>query len=892
LGPSAAELVQKYAETFGEKSGEKISEAFGDSLTTKLKEPEFRLERLCRETLRICLLDIHTGIGLEGLDDWFANWEICLAGASRLKLPPVEPEQLDAEKIDDLFLVTMERLDAQGLAMRRGSLSLTLQTRTLPNVLVSRLKERLPQLFQANFYKLIVAPEGEQAWKESQLLFQDFAKAVLFRLDQKLHLIPRIADDTSTIREMLAAYCQNPIECKQRDVFFVPHDRNLAFTGREEVLAALRQALTAESAAAISQSAAISGLGGVGKTQVALEYVWRYRRHYNTILWITAETEQTLSTGFSTAADLLQVPGRQNPEQELVRKAVLRWLESHNGWLVVFDNADRPELLAPCLPRQHQGHILLTSRRQVFDSAGLLLHPIVLQELIPAEARSFLIRRTGRDSLDESETLAADAIAHKLGYLPLALEQAAAYILQRGTRFQDYLLGLCNRDLELLEKQQPVMGNYALSVTTAWALNFSEIEQSSGSADLLRLSAFLAADAIPLDLLASGLYESGCPLSDAVAGFKANPLVLDDLLEPLLRYSLIQRRPNVHDYSLHRLTQGVVRCKLDPKRTREWAEHAITAVALVFPTPDVLNWTVCERLIAHAQACAAWVSEWNIETKGAALLMKQSGSYLADRARFAEAEPLYKGALSLQEKIVGREHPITAASVQSLALLYYHMGRYLDAELLYSRALAIRQKTLGPEHPDTAQTLNDLALLYTGQGRYDDAEPLYRRALEVREKSLGPEHADTGETLHNLAGLQRAKGDYAEAERLQSRAVTVLKNALTSEHLRTITALQSLGLLYYHQGRYDEAEPLYQLALDVRERLLGPEDPRVATTLHNLAALYCDQGRYAEAELLYRRALDIREKVLGPEHPDIARTLSNLAECQHLRQKGHNGIFD
>jgi NB-ARC domain len=164
-------------------------------------------------------------------------------------------------------------------------------------------------------------------------------------------------------------------------LFFVPYERNPVFTGREELIARLRTKLASSSAAALSQTEAISGLGGIGKTQTALEYAYRFRKDYTAVLWVTAETEQTLSAGFSAIAQLLQLPERDSPEQDEVRKAVLRWLESQEQWLVVFDNIDKPELLKAYLPRQYRGHVLLTSRARVFESAGLFLQPIALEKL-------------------------------------------------------------------------------------------------------------------------------------------------------------------------------------------------------------------------------------------------------------------------------------------------------------------------------------------------------------------------------------------------------------------------------------------------------------------------------------------------------------------------------
>jgi len=263
------------------------------------------------------------------------------------------------------------------------------------------------------------------------------------------------------------------------------------------MLERVRSRLTSNGTAALSQAQAISGLGGIGKTQTAVEYAYRYRQDYTAVLWLVAETEQSLSSGFAALARLLHLPERDAPDQDQLRQAVQSWLEANEGWLLVFDNADEPSLLRSYLPRQHRGHVLLTSRAQVFQAAGLLFTPIALEPLSSDEAREFLLRRTGRESTDAAEISAADNLARELDYLPLALEQSAAYMVARGARFQDYLRSFRKRQLELLEQQQPMIGNYSQSVGTTWSLNFSEVKRSPASADLLCLSAFLAPDDIP-----------------------------------------------------------------------------------------------------------------------------------------------------------------------------------------------------------------------------------------------------------------------------------------------------------------------------------------------------------------------------------------------------------
>src|ERR1022692_2905844 len=203
LGASAAGLVEKYAEQFGEKSGEKLLETVTDSLTEKLTEPMPRLEGVYREALRLSLSEIHVQIRWDGFDDWFANWENCLARSAPLNLPSITLNQLVPERLDDLFRLTMERLDAQGSAMRQKSLTLMLSIREIPEALLSDLNARLPESFQENFRTLVVKPENDRAWKQTLLLFQDFTATTLGRIDENVKPIPQIAENTAAIRKIV-----------------------------------------------------------------------------------------------------------------------------------------------------------------------------------------------------------------------------------------------------------------------------------------------------------------------------------------------------------------------------------------------------------------------------------------------------------------------------------------------------------------------------------------------------------------------------------------------------------------------------------------------------------------------------------------------------------------
>ena len=658
----------------------------------------------------------------------------------------------------------------------------------------------------------------------------------------------------------------------------VPYSRNPFFTGRERILEALCAALEKRG------RAALSGLGGVGKTQAATEYAYLHRKEYESVFWARAESRDTLLSDFVSIASVLNLPESTAKEQETAVGAVQRWLEANAGWLLVLDNADDVVIAREFIPHNPQGHVLLTTRAQ---ATGAIAERVEIEEMEPEEGALFLLRRATAIAKDQPLSAAsgadrtlAEQISKEVGGLPLALDQAGAFIEETPSSLAEYLEFYRSEGAKL-RAERGGLGHHP-SVTITFSLAFIKVaEASAAAADLVCLCAFLAPDAIPEEIFTEGAVELGEEL--ATAG--ANPLTFAQVLKEAGRFSLISRNPRNKTLDVHRLVQAVVKDGMEGAEQRRWAERTVRAVDTAFPDVEFSTWPKCERLLPHAQACAALGEEFGFESVQEALLFNQAGVYLAERARYAEAGPLYQRALAIREKALGPEDPSVATSLNNLALLYDNQGKYTEAEPLHQRALAIREKVLGPEHPNVAQSLNNLALLYDNKGKYTEAEPLYHRSLRIREKSLGPEHPDVAASLNNLAGLYHDQAKYAEAEPMYQRALGIWEKALGPEHPSVSTSLNNLAELYRAQGKYAEAEPLCQRALAIDEKALGPEHPGVATDLNNLALVYRAQGKYEQAERFYQRSLAIKEKAQGLEHPDVATSLNNLAALYNNQGK-------
>jgi tetratricopeptide (TPR) repeat protein len=666
-------------------------------------------------------------------------------------------------------------------------------------------------------------------------------------------------------------------------VWNVPYPHNPLFTGREELLTQLATTLHAGQPTALSQPQAISGLGGIGKTQLALEYAYRYRGDYQAVLWAQADTRENLTSSYLTIVALLNLPEKSEQESARAIAAVKNWFQRNTGWLLILDNADELALARDFLPPSMGGQVLLTTRAQ---ATGRFARRLEVDTLPTEQGTLFLLRRAGLLAPDatleqapEGDRDIACAICEELGGLPLALDQAGAYIEETGCRLSEYQQLYQRRRADLLaERRGQLVDDHPLPVATTWSLSFQKVEQKNpAAADLLRLCVFLAPDAIPEAIITEGAEHLGPQL----AAVGADPYLLNQAIEALRAYSLLRREVSGGTaplLSVHRLVQAVLKDQMDEQNRQLWAERAIRAVNTAFPEVEHQTWPQCDRLLAHALICTEWMKQERMTFPEAARLLNEIGWYLRERGRYREAEPLLREALRISELEQGEQHQQTARAAATLGWLYSAQGRYIEAEPLYLRALEIYEQELGETHPDTATSLNSLAsLYYHAQGKYAQAEPLYLRALEIYEQELGETHPDTATSLNSLAELYHAQGKYAQAELLFQRALAICEQQLGAQHPDTASSLNNLALLYHHQGKYKQAEPLYQRALSICKQQLGVQHPDTARSLNNLAALYRAQGKYSQAEPLFKRALAICEQQLGPQHPDTASSLNNLA---------------
>lgn len=661
----------------------------------------------------------------------------------------------------------------------------------------------------------------------------------------------------------------------------VPYRRNPLFTGRLGVFGELARVWHRGNRVDVTQAQALSGLGGIGKTQTAVEYAYRFREDYRAVLWMRADARETLLLDLLALAELLNLPEKNEHDVSRVARAVKYWLQDCAGWLLILDNLEDFSLLEEMLPTTFDGHILITTRAQ---ATGNFVRRIDLEPMTTEESLLLLLRRSKVIDADQACAGAAEAlripaqrIVHLVGGLPLALDQAGAYIEETGCSLDEYLAHFQYCQSALLQRRGTTDSTHPQSVLATLSVLLEQVANISPTAvKLLELCAFLHPDAIPEEMLLADAPDAQPMVTDAHQ--------LDGAFAILRTFSLLGRRTEIKTLTMHRLVQAVIQERMDAEQQGAWAERAVRLVSYVFPDPGVMDicegetiWVNCQRYLLQAQACMELIERWGMAFPAAIQLLMRMAAYFYQRGQYAEAELMFRKALVIREQVCGLEHADVAESLNDIAVLASQRGKYRQAEAMYERSLAIFEKTLGPEHPIVAEVLQHLATHEHYRGKYAQVGPLFQRALHILRKTLGDEHQDVGVALNDLARLYSFEGNFAEAEALFQQSLRIKKQARGPEQAALAIIHYNLAELYRLQGRYSEAEAQYQQALSLGEQWFGREHARVAHILNGLGLLDRDQGKLAQAEQCCRRALAMNEKWVGSDHPRTAHILKALA---------------
>ena len=637
--------------------------------------------------------------------------------------------------------------------------------------------------------------------------------------------------------------------------------RPVFLAGREELLAALDARLGGDDGAG-PRVVALCGLGGAGKTSVAIEYAHRHLAEVGVCWQFPAEDPAVLAAEFAVLAAQLGAREVVDPRDPVASvHAVLARQQA--GWLVVFDNVPDRVSVARFVPPAGPGRVLITTQSQHWPPSQALDVPVLDREV----AADFLVNRTG-----DADRAAARELAAELGGLPLALEQAAAYMQATGTTLAQYLPLFRARQADLLARGEA--SGHPADVAATFGLALSRLaDEAPAAAGLVRLLAFLAPDPVPLALLLASEQAAGPlgPQVAAVAGpLLGDPVAAGDAITALRRYSLVS--PAGDGLVLvHRLVQAITRAQLTAEAAGQWEQAAAALVKAAVPADAKLpaTWPVFAVLLPHARAVL------DLSSSG----MWQIARYLGYSGSYPAARDLYQLVADARgdSDAYGPEHPDTLTTRHQLAYWTGEAGEAAGARDQVAALLPIRERVSGPEHPHTLTTRHELAR-WTGEaGDAAGARDQVAALLPIRERVQGAEHPDTLTTRHELARWTGEAGDAAGARDQFAALLPIRERVQGPEHPDTLTTRANLAYWTGEAGDAAGARDQFAALLPIRERVLGPEHPDTLTTRHNLAYWTGEAGDAAGARDQFAALLPIRERVQGPEHPDTLAARNNLA---------------
>jgi tetratricopeptide (TPR) repeat protein len=636
--------------------------------------------------------------------------------------------------------------------------------------------------------------------------------------------------------------------------------RNEIFTDRVKILGRIQKLLLSEPNAGKMQACTLHGLGGIGKTQAAIEFGHRFGSHYDLVWWIRAEQQVSITDHLMWLARELRID--QAAEQSFILNALWQELKRRDRWLLIFDNAPNANALKPFWPRWGNGDVLVTSRYMAWKSLGGI--PVRLQSFSARDAVTFLQKRTSKTGEGE----AARTVAERLGFLPLALEQAGAYVEETQTSLRAYSELLPGNQQALLAAGKP--GSYPGTVASTWRFSIDAArEEQPHARDLLALFAYLAPDDIPRDLVP----DHAEALQGPLAGVAADPVRYDQILAALTGFSLVDADPE--RIGIHRLVQDTVRSELDPGDRVLAHGEAVRLMTAAFPEDpyDMRTWPACGRLLAHV----GWVvQDYQELLPGLAaelgVLLQRAGRYLHVRGDFPEAQRFLEQALDVRRSQPGKDRTPEAETLSTLGRVYYHLAVLDKARPATEEAIRLYQEELGEDALQATQNMLHLSRIVREIGEFSQAEHLALEFLHTCARAhagdqgmLAAGHSTLGDALWRLGRLEEARASYREALRLRqgSAGATPADTASCHKHI---------GIVSIELNDYQTAE---EELLRARELLSAAYEEDnldlVDVDLHR-GDLLCRSGRPGEARIILERVVQVRERILG-KHPDLAGAL-------------------
>ena len=676
-------------------------------------------------------------------------------------------------------------------------------------------------------------------------------------------------------------------------VWMVKYDLEKDFVGREGIISTIEKQLTEG-----NHRAALAGIGGVGKSRIAIQYSYRHQQLHpdSHIFWVHGGSRSRFESDYQNIARLLNLNGREDPDVDVLR-LVTDWLsnEKNGPWLMVLDNADDHDLwlgsrkkstedqtavvpLIRHLPRCITGALLATTRdRQLGHQLLEKRHqPLPVSRLEPKEAQFLLSaklsdQQLGADGIEE--------LARELEHLPLTITQAAAYLEQTEISASEYLelFRAGQSDIpNLLEESiyDPSRDHESSnSVFQTWRLSFELLRiQSPKAADMLSLMAVLDRQAMSFELVKA---PSGNVLEQKAA------------IAKLKAFSLIKEEISSKKLSLHRLVQlSTQRWLADHDRVSHWQQAAIGAVARELPEEVVFDhWALIQDLNSHIHIVLDYCVFDRAPLVDRAHILHCHGHYLMEQGRAVAALPQLLESHQLREEHLGGEHELTLGTLGLVGLAHNRLHQHESAREVLEKFHDLTHNVLGPRHRLTLKSQSRLAACYTNEKDREKAEKLFLQTLKIVEEEFGPNSEDAIRILTNLAYCYNKSRKWRKAEAVGLRVRQQRMQQLGPDHPDTLTIMGTLAWTYREQSRFHEAEELERQVLSRRREILGPDHEKTQSTMENLARSYISLGDWERAREHQREAFEARRRNPGVEDERTKRAERKLELIEAVLNK-------